>query len=313
MPSWTVSFPVRLDIFLASEERMLSRSKAQRAIEEGRVSVNDAVVSKVALRLQEGDTVALRDEEAAAAETAVEPADLHLTVLYEDGACLVLDKPAGIAVHTGAGMAPGEKTILHGAAFLFRERSIPFSSESVLVHRLDKDTTGCLLLAKDPASHMALQKQFETRTVEKQYLALIAGVPEHPAAMIDAPIGRSTSDRTTMAVRGAGGSREAQTSYRVLAAKDRAALVLCNLHTGRTHQVRVHLHSIGHPVLGDGTYGNELAERLGQEFGIRSLCLHAWKLRFRSPADGKDHAIIAPLPSSFSEVLERAQITFVDR
>ncbi len=303
MPNWVVSLPERLDVFLASQGRMLSRAKAQAAIEAGRVLVNDVVTTKSSLRLQEGDVVKL-EEEAVVVDDHIEPVDLQLESLYEDDTCMVINKPAGIAVHPGAGMAPGEKTILHGIAFVFRKRSLPFSSEAVLVHRLDKDTTGCLLVAKNPAAHMFLQGQFETRTVQKQYLALIAGVPEVPAAVIDAPIGRSTANRTTMAVTGSAGSREAQTTYRVLEAKGKVALVLCDLHTGRTHQVRVHLSSIGHPVLGDGTYRNDLSEMLAEEFDLHSLSLHAWKLTFLSPNDQREHQVEAPLPYPFVHALE---------
>jgi 23S rRNA pseudouridine1911/1915/1917 synthase len=307
MPQWLVSFPERLDVFLASEGRVLSRAKAQKAIEDGRVKVNEVTTRKASLRLQEGDRVAL-EEETRTTDDSIQPFDLGLTVLFEDDACLVIDKPAGIAVHPGAGMAPGEKTMLHGISFLFSERSLPFSPDSVLVHRLDRDTTGCLLVAKEPAVHLQLQKQFETRTVDKRYLALVAGIPDHPAAVIDAPIGRSTSDRTTMAVSGSASAREARTTYRLLQAGNRAALLECELHTGRTHQVRVHLASINHPVLGDGTYANGASERLAQEFDIRSICLHAWRLTFTSPTDAAVHAVTAPLPREFEGVLKRIGI-----
>lgn len=303
MPEWVVSFPERLDVFLASEGRSISRARAQKAIDDGRVMVNEEVVAKASVRLQEGDKVTLTGEEERADDTIVS-ADLGLSVLYEDGVCMVLNKPAGIAVHPGAGMGPGERTVLHGISFLFAERSLPFSPDAVLVHRLDKETTGCLLVAKTREAHRMLQGQFETRTIGKQYLALVAGIPEHEAALIDAPLGRSASVRTQMAVTGGIGGREAQTTYHVLASGTHASLLLCDLHTGRTHQVRVHLSSIGHPVLGDGTYQNTMSERLSQDFDIRSLCLHAWKLRFSSPADGKEHEVVAPLPPSLIRAVE---------
>ncbi len=286
---------------------MLSRAKAQKAIEDGRVSVNDETVTKASFRLQEGDHVQLSGEEAPRI-SQIEAEDMHVPVLYEDGACMVLDKPAGIAVHPGAGMAPEEKTLLSAIAFLFHERSLPFSPESVLVHRLDRETTGCILIAKDPASHIALQEQFETRTVTKTYLALVAGVPELPTATIDAPIGRSVADRTRMGVTKVGKTREAQTTYRTLATGGHAALLACTLHTGRTHQVRVHLQSIGHPIIGDGTYTSTLSERLADDFDIRDLCLHAWKLSFLSSADRKEHAVIAPVPRAFAEALKKVGI-----
>ncbi len=299
---WTVSFPERLDVFLASEGRMPSRARAQKAIENRCARVNGAIVTKTSHRLQEGDLVTLAITERVE-DASIHPADLMLQVLYEDAVCMVLNKPAGIAVHPGAGMTPGEATLLNGIAFLFHERSIPFSTDSVLVHRLDKDTTGCLLVAKNPEAHIVLQKQFETRTVQKQYLAFVSGIPDVAAAVIDAPIGRSTANRTTMAVTGSAGSRDARTTYRVLETKGQVSLLLCDLHTGRTHQVRVHLSSIGHPVLGDGTYRNDLSERLAEQFEVRSLCLHAWKLSFTSPADGREHEVTAPLPPSFERAL----------
>lgn len=305
MSQWVVSLPDRLDAFLAADGRSISRGKAQKAIDDGRVTVNDEVITKASFRLQEGDVVELTEAETVAAfDDMMDPVDMKLNVLYEDKSCMVIDKPAGFAVHPGAGMSPGEQTILHGAAFLYKERSLPFSASSVLAHRLDKETTGCLLLAKDPASHVALQKQFEERTIEKTYLALTAGLPSPPDAVIDAPVGRSVSDRTVMAVRAVSGARDARTTYRTLATKENVALLACDLHTGRTHQIRVHLHAIGFPILGDSTYTSPLSERLNQEYDIRTLMLHAWKLSFDSPANGKRQKVEAALPSSFEEALQ---------
>lgn len=288
---------------------MLSRAKAHKAIECGQVNVNDEVVRKPSHRLQEGDKVSV-DSPATAIndENDIVPTDLNLAILYEDDMCMVMNKPADIAVHPGTGMAPGEVTMLHGIAHLFMKRDIHFSTTSVLVHRLDKETTGCLLIAKTSASHLLLQKQFETRTVKKTYLALVAGMPKLPEAIVDAPIGRSVNNRTQMTVFHAAKTREAQTAYRVLSEGKMSALLECDLYTGRTHQIRVHLSSIGHPVLGDGTYTSLLSERLMQEYDIRSLCLHAWKLAFESPADHKNHAVMAPLPQTFKRAMSVAGI-----
>jgi len=301
--------PDRLDAFLAGEGRMISRVKAKKAVEEGRVCLNDLQVTKSSLRLQEGDKVTLIEEKEVK-PASIEATDLHLTILFEDDACFVIQKPAGIAVHPGAGMEPGEKTVLHGAAWLFQERGIPFSEEGVLVHRLDRPTTGCLLIAKNPAAHVLLQKQFEERTVSKTYLALVAGVPVPASAVIDAPIGRSSADRTKMTVLGSASPRASQTTYRTLAATNRAALLSCELHTGRTHQIRVHLSTIGHPVLGDDTYVSALSERIAADFSIPSLCLHAWKLCFRSPADDRELEMIAPIPPSFLEAVKRVGLSW---
>lgn len=312
MPRWLVSVPDRLDAFLASDGRMLSRAKAQQAIDDGLVKVNDELATKSSARVQEGDTVDLESEEEAPVHTEIIPTDLHIPVLYEDDSCFVINKPSGVSVHPGPSMPPGEITLLHGIAFLFQERNIPFRDDSVLVHRLDKDTTGCLLVAKTQAAHKFLQGQFETRTIDKRYLALVAGVPSPEEATIDAPIGRSNSDRTKMAVNGASSMRSAQTTYKIIAATKNAALLECTLHTGRTHQIRVHLSTIGHPVLGDGNYATEVSQRLGEEYAIRSICLHAWKISFISPEDKKVHPLKAPPPQPFIEVLSRMNMNTKD-
>lgn len=311
MPEWIVSFPERLDAFLGSEGRMQSRAKAQHAIAEGHVLVNNDIVLKPAHRLQEGDVVQRTEATQETAPSTIVPVDIRLVVLYEDPRCLVLQKPAGIAVHPGAGIAPNEITLLSGIAFLFQERGLPFSAHAVLAHRLDKDTTGCLLIAKDPEAHAFLQRQFEERTVRKLYLALVAGIPSPAAAHIDAPIGRHSLERTRMTVLGAIGERPAQTMYRTIATASaaNAALLACELHTGRTHQIRVHLSTIGHPILGDSTYTSTLSERLTGEFSIRSSCLHAWRLRFTSPADQQEREVEAPIPSAFQSVLRSIGIS----
>lgn len=293
---WTVSLPDRLDLFLVSTGAFPSRAKAQEAIGAGRVSVNDMVASKIAQRLQEGDTVLVEDNRERTNAIHIDPVDLQLPVLHEDAACVVINKPAGIAVHPGSGMSSGERTLLNGIAFLFAERRVPFSSQSVLVHRLDKETTGCLLIAKSPAAHAQLQEQFENRTVEKTYLAAVAGIPKQSEALIDAPIGRSIAHREKMSILGASKTRTAKTGYRILATGADTALLACNLHTGRTHQIRVHLSAIGHPILGDDTYVSPLSERIGQQASITTLLLHAWHLKFTSP-DGMKPVAVTALPA----------------
>ncbi|MDB4979177.1 MAG: RluA family pseudouridine synthase, partial [Candidatus Peribacteria bacterium] len=235
----------RLDAFLASQNIVLSREKAKKLIAAGNVCVNTVIVKKMAYILSADDAVTVKAESNDQQNIAVEPIDQSLPVLFEDDACLVVNKPAGLAVHPGAGMEPGEKTLLNGIAFLFMGRGIPFSEEAVLVHRLDKETTGCLLVAKNAAAHKTLQKQFESRTVEKLYLALVAGIPSPASAVIDAPIGRSSMNRTRMSITGVGSVRHAKTTYRTLVTNmvHSTALVECDLHTGRTHQIRVHLHA----------------------------------------------------------------------
>jgi len=303
----------RLDVFLSSQEEGLSRSKAQKLIKDGLVQVNGKRVTKVAFMLKEGDSISvdavhgstrLATSEPQLHANTIDTIDLHLDILYEDDACLVINKPAGLAVHPASSMKKGEMTILNGIEFLFNKRGLPFSSDAVLVHRLDKETTGCLLIAKTSQAHAALQKQFEDRTVSKKYLALVCGVPIPSSATIDAPIGRNLMQRTMMSIFKTGKSREARTTYRTLQAKKDCALLECDLHTGRTHQVRVHLSSIKHPILGDPKYHSHLSDEVTREYGIEGLCLHAWKLRFDSPVTSERVKVEAALPRSFKVALE---------
>ncbi|TSC98148.1 MAG: 23S rRNA pseudouridine synthase [Candidatus Peregrinibacteria bacterium Greene1014_49] len=287
---WIVERPERLDNALMRFEAFSSRAEAQRSIHEGLIQVNGSVIERPSSRLKIGDSVSVISERMVEV-SELKPSDLSFTILYEDPACLVIEKPAGFSVHPGAGMKKGEVTILHGIAYLFKKKKISFNASSVLVHRLDKETTGCLLIAKTPDAHRHLQKQFADRTVEKQYLALVAGVPSPPAAIIDAPIGRHSGDRTKMAVFHAVQSRR-------------------EARTGRTHQVRVHLKAIEHPVVGDSDYGNQRSRKIAEKYHIESLCLHAWKLKFRSPHDGKEHAIEAPLQENLQGAIHVLRISW---
>jgi 23S rRNA pseudouridine1911/1915/1917 synthase len=304
MSDWTVASPVRLDIFLASSGRMLSRAKAQSAIRGKCVRVNGKVVTKPSHGLQGGDAVTFKIKNVPIEEPKVRSKTLSLHVLYEDDSCMVIDKPRGIAVHPGNGMSKNEVTILDALRPLFKKRSLPFSPSDVLVHRLDKDTTGCLLIAKTPEAHILLQRQFHDRIVKKRYIALVSGVPFPHAAIIDAHIGRHTGDRTKMAVLQSTKSRSARTTYRTLDSGHGAALLALDLHTGRTHQIRVHLKAIGHPVLGDTKYAMEESTVLAEKLKIDFLCLHAWTLVFRSPI-GKEVRVQSSVPSTLAHLLSK--------
>ncbi len=227
-----------------------------------------------------------------------------LAILFEDPSCFVICKPAGMIVHPGAGVKNDAVTVLSEARKLFAAREIPYHAHAVLVHRLDKDTTGCLLLAKTPADHLLFQKQFADRKIQKTYLAIVHGVPKLAHARIDAPIGRSPSDRRAMSVFSGSKSREAFTTYHVLGVSKNSdsSLLSVDLHTGRTHQIRVHLESIGHPVLGDSMYG-----KLANNESLPSICLHAWKLAFTLP-NGKQQQVIAPPSTSFLSALKERGI-----
>jgi 23S rRNA pseudouridine1911/1915/1917 synthase len=304
MTDWVVTSPVRLDMFLSLKEGVKSRASAQKAIKGKRVFVNGKIVAKPSLRLSGGDRVSLLEEERTIDRLFERHSDLQLDVLYEDDACLVIDKPRGVAVHPGAGMKIGETTVLSALTNLFSKRSLPFSESEVLVHRLDKDTTGCLIAAKNPEAHLKLQQQFLNRTIEKKYLALVAGIPSPAAAIIDADIGRHTGNRTKMSVVQATKSRYARTTYRVIASSQGVALLALDLHTGRTHQIRVHLKAIGNPVLGDRKYGDSGVSVLNKKFGIDFLCLHAWRLKFRSPT-GNDVTVKSPVPKEFMGLISK--------
>ena len=306
---WIVSETQRLDAFLADQNDSVSRARIQKAISSGFVEVNGEEVLKIPYKLKEGDQVVLKSQwDERLEETEIIAFDLSIPVIYEDDDCLVIDKLAGYAVHPGSGMAEDEKTILHGVAYLFKERSIPFSSDSVLVHRLDKDTTGCLLIAKTREAHELLQSQFEKRDVNKSFLAMFFGVPNPSKALIDSPIGRNLTDRTKMSVLRTGKSREAKTSYLTLDSTDDTALLQCDIYTGRTHQIRVHLQSIGFPVIGDSSYGSNESNSFSNSMNIKNICLHAWKLSFLSPTKMKVIDLTIPPPDSFVDALNVLKI-----
>ncbi len=306
---WIVESPARLDAFLVDHIDGTSRAQVQKLIKEGSVSVNGKKITKPAQQLAVGSSITFQSSKlkARGLTPEIHPSDLSLPVLYEDDSCFVINKPAGYAVHPATSTGD-EITILHGIAFIFAQMSLPFSSEAVLVHRLDKETTGCLLVAKNADAHHVLQKQFEDRTVKKAYLAIVAGVPIPSEALIDAPIGRNLTDRTRMSVLRTSVSREAKTAYRTLSHADDVALLECDLLTGRTHQIRVHLCSIDYPILGDPTYYSSKSMEVSERYNVSNLCLHSWKLSFSSPS-GDLVNVQAPLPSSLTEVLQAANLS----
>jgi len=274
---FTVPSPSRLDAFLASAMADTSRVRVQKMIADGAVRVNGKAVRKVAQPVRAGDRIAIADSPRPAPPalmTSYGRDDAWVRILYEDRSCLVIFKPAGTVV-----------TDLE-------------APNRLLAHRLDKDTTGCLLLARDAQALAFLQRQFRERTISKTYLALVAGIPDPPKALIDAPIGRNLVNRTRMSVLATRVSRTSQTAYRTMAAAADCALLACDLLTGRTHQVRVHLSAIGHPVLGDPTYGTAESGRVSDKYGIGGICLHAWELAFVSPQSRENVAVRAdPLPA----------------
>lgn len=277
---------VRLDVFLQSRMPEFSRSRLQDRIRSGQVRVNDSP-ARPSLVLKPGDRIEIDDLEAVVPSEVVAE-DIPLSLLYEDEHLLVLNKPAGFVVHPGAGNVAGTvvNALLHHCAGL---SSIGGVERPGIVHRLDKETSGCLVVAKNDITHRSLSAQFANREVDKVYIALVQGRLRHPHGEITAAIGRHPVHRQKMAVSDRG--REALTRYRLLASDGTESLVECRPKTGRTHQIRVHLKHLGHPVVGDPVYG-----RRGSH---ERHMLHAWQLTFLHPARKKRMTFVSPLAPEF--------------
>jgi 23S rRNA pseudouridine1911/1915/1917 synthase len=279
---------MRLDRFLAEELPHFSRSRLQTLIREGHVTLNGKT-GRPRESLRAGDAIHL--VEPPPERIAAEPEKVDLDILFEDDDLLVINKPAGMVVHPGAGNR--SRTLVNALLAHCRTLSgIGGKERPGIVHRLDKETSGCLVVAKNDFTHQDLSRQFAERTVEKIYLALVAGTMKRTRGVIDAAIGRHPKHRQRMAVTRERG-RSARTDYRVLQSRGGISLVECVLHSGRTHQIRVHLHHLGHPVLGDKVYGRQGASEFQRQM------LHAWKLGFRHPRDGKWLNFEAPFPADF--------------
>ncbi len=273
-----------------------SRSEVQHLVDDGAVLVGGEPAAK-SRRLEAGEAIELLAAPAAPALPGPEP-DVPVDVRAVDDTFFVVAKPAGLVVHPGAGHAHG--TLVHGLLALDPELAhVGDPARPGIVHRLDRDTSGLLVVARTSAAYDSLVEQLATREVERRYVALVRGVPESPRGVIDAPIGRSTRRRTRMAVRDSG--REARTGYEVLEAWDDPAVarVRCTLETGRTHQIRVHLAAIGHPVVGDAAYGGG-----GGAPALDRPFLHAQALAFAHPTTGERMAYEEPLPPDLQAVLD---------
>ena len=277
----------RLDHFLAAQATALSRSRLQDLIKAGHVTLNGRA-SKASTRLRDGDTIALAEPPPVPSATLAE--DIALEVLFEDDDLIVLNKPAGMVVHPAAGNWQGTvvNALLHHCPAL---SGIGGEQRPGIVHRLDKETSGCLVAAKNDAAHQALSQQFAGREITKIYLALAAGKFRETSGVLDGAIGRHPVHRKKMTVLEKG--RASKTSYRVLAELAAGTLVECTLHTGRTHQIRVHLKHLGHPLLGDEVYGKRA--------GFARQMLHAWRLGFTHPRTGARLNFQSPIPADFVE------------
>lgn len=297
---------VRLDRWLASRLPEQSRARLQALIESGHVML-DGRPAKPSLKLKEGQRVEVAFPPPEPSSPVAE--DIPIAIVHQDPCLLVIDKPAGLVVHPGAGTASG--TLVNALLGQVKDLSgIGGVLRPGIVHRLDRGTSGLLVVAKDDATHRDLARQFAGRRVEKEYLALVLGLPPRAVGEIALPIGRDPVHRKKMSVRAPRG-REALTRYSVVEALDGAALLRVRLHTGRTHQIRVHLASIGHPVAGDETYGGRReppSRRAESREALRSLrrpALHAALLAFEHPATRERVCFESPLPEDISAVIER--------
>ena len=274
----------RLDVLL-SREGELSRSRAAALIKEGRVTVDGKTEYKPSCRAEEGARVLLDLPEARPVETAAQ--DIPLEILYQDPHLAVVVKPCGMVVHPAAGNLDG--TLVNALLYHLDHLSgIGGEMRPGIVHRLDKDTSGLMLVAKDDQTHAALSKQLSDRQMEKHYRALVYGRMKEPSGVIEKPIGRSKTDRKKMAVDENG--RWAKTEWTVLWEAPDRTLLDVHIITGRTHQIRVHMASVGHPVLGDALYGHKRMPAAPR------LMLHAYSLAFTHPATGERMRFIAPCP-----------------
>jgi len=293
----------RLDIFLRELFPAASRGAWQRLIEQGHVTVNGKT-TRPTHHPRAGDRIEIRWPDARPAEA--QPEEIPLDILFEDRSLLVLNKPAGLVVHPAAGHE--EHTLVNALLHHCRGSlsGIGGVARPGIVHRLDKETSGCLVVAKNDETHLALAAQFARRQVRKIYQAILCGELPRESGDIRAAIARHASHRKRMAVREDDSGRAAHTSYRVLERLNAATLVEAQIHTGRTHQVRVHFQFLGYPLAGDQTYGARPNARLREltRYAAPRVMLHARELTFVHPRTEKEISFEAPLPEDFRDALK---------
>jgi 23S rRNA pseudouridine1911/1915/1917 synthase len=309
----TLSFEVdevdagtRLDAYLAAKIEGWSRARLQRLIEAGDVLVNGSV-PKASYKVSDGDEVEVELTPSPASNFT--PENIPLEIVFEDDSVIVINKPAGLVVHPAAGINSG--TLANALAYHFQQLANSGSSRPGIVHRLDKDTSGLLVAAKTESSHQHLSDQFRARKVFKSYVALVYGVVKQESGRIDQPIARDPRNRTRMAI--VAGGRGAVSLYKVRRSYDSFTLLDVELKTGRTHQIRVHLSSLKHPVVGDELYGSGRDNNV-QDVQLRARIrklhrqfLHAEQLTFQHPQTGEAMRFVAPLPIELTSLLEEVE------
>lgn len=288
----------RIDRFLSGEDTGLSRSALQALVADGHVLCNGRLVAK-SLKLKAGDTIVLEIPDAKPIEAV--PQDIPLEIVYEDEHLLVVNKPKGMVVHPAPGNPDG--TLVNALLWHCKGSLSGIGGEirPGIVHRIDKDTSGLLIVAKTDRAHRGLAEQIASHSFGRRYDAVLVGTPREERGTVDAPVGRHPTDRKRMAVNVKNGKR-AVTDYAVTEHFCGYSLVECRLHTGRTHQIRVHMASIGHPVLGDPVYCPDA--RRAERFGLHGQCLHAKYIEFTHPATGERLHFTAEPPAYFRRVID---------
>lgn len=283
----------RLDVWVA-QVALISRSQAAKWIEDGLCTVDGKVQTKAAFKAQTGDELIVCVPEPV--EATVEKENIPLTILYEDADIAVVDKPCGMVVHPAAGNESG--TLVNALLYAMDDLSgIGGVKRPGIVHRLDKDTSGLLMVAKNDAAHISLSEQLKNRTMEKHYLAVVEGCMREESGRVDKPIARSKRDRKKMAIDPEG--REAVTDWTLVENLKNAALLDVHILTGRTHQIRVHMQSLNHPVAGDPIYGYKNGVK------VPRLMLHAHTLAFDHPRTGERLHFMADVPEAFAKALDK--------
>ncbi len=288
----------RIDSFIPLVQKEISRSMVQKLIEQKSIKVNGKD-TKHSYKLKLNDEIEITIPQAK--EIDLKAQDIPLNVIYEDNDIIVINKPKGMVVHPANGNPDG--TLVNAVMNLCKDSLSGIGGEirPGIVHRLDKDTSGAIIVAKNDKAHIALSEQLKNHEVKKTYLALVRGIIKENEATINMPIARSKKDRKKMDVDKDG--KEAITHFKVLGRyKNKYTLLQINLETGRTHQIRVHLSHIGYPIIGDEVYSNGK-----NEWNVSGQCLHAWKLEFKHPITGKEISLEAEIPEYFKKIIKELE------
>ena len=282
----------RIDKYLSSKlDDSFSRAKIQKLIDEELILVNDKVI-KSSYKVSNGDVILITDKEE---DMSVKPEKMDIDIVYEDDDVMVINKKSGVVVHPAPGNYSG--TLVNGLMYLSKDLShVNGEFRPGIVHRIDKDTSGLLIVAKNDKAHRILAEELKEKKVKRKYIALVSGVINHDIGEIDAPIGRDPSDRKKMCVTSTN-SKDAITHFRVLERYKNASLIECELETGRTHQIRVHMKYINHPVINDPVYGKSNHGEFGQ-------LLHAKEITFTHPTTKEVMTFSCEVPEEFNKILE---------